>query len=499
MPPVLHLRRTTLCLVILLVAPFAAYAPAIFHEYGFRDDYSLQRESHESPHDLIRFTSSYGRPLYGTLLVASLRFTETVTDFQWPRGLSVLLLALVATALWRTLQAAGWPTGDALAAGLAIVFLPSAQVFAGWAIAWPIAFAALCALGGFRAAEAALAAGSGRRAAYALAGVALYVTAAVTYQPGALFAIVPLAGCALVRNDAARQRLNWAAAHLGLLFGGIAIALGVMQLIFSLGAVPPAAAIAFETDPLGKLGWFVRQPLANALALFALRDRLDTDAIFWIAASVSVLLLVATTVLGPRLERGIDRATWWFCLLVLPVAAHGISLVAAPRTVGYRTLWPLAGLIVVLVIDSLRRLRGAGRLSPPAHAALLALAVTVAGAFAARHAYTLIAEPQGREWALVRNGVRELPTGQALDVFIVRPRMEERSTRRIFADEFGSLSTNSDWATVEMFNAALRARFPNGLPNGTSYAVASGLDAPPDTPTPDAVIDMRPLRELRVD
>jgi hypothetical protein len=121
------------------------------------------------------------------------------------------------------------------------------------------------------------------------------------------------------------------------------------------------------------------------------------------------------------------------------------------------------------------------------------------GVLAARHAFTLIAEPHGREWALIRDGVAALPTGRALDVFIVRPRMEERSTRRIFADEFGSLSTNSDWATAAMFRAALRERFPNGLPRGSSYTVASGLDGPRKTPVPDAVIDMRPLREHRTD
>lgn len=490
--------RAVLWAVLLLAAPFAVYAPTILHEYGFRDDYSLQEESRATPGSLIRFTSSYGRPIYGALLVATLQGTDTVSDFKWLRGLSVLLLALVAAATWRILRSAGWTSADAAAAALALAFLPSAQVLAGWAIAWPIAFATLCAALGFVAVNAAAEAGRDRRAGFAV-GALLYVIATLTYQPGALFAVVPLAGCLLVRTDPARKRTIWTAAHLATLFGSVAAALGAMQLLFSVGAVPAADAMAFEADPLGKLGWFVTQPLLNAVALFALRDRLDTDAAFWIAAAASAAAIVAGLAAGPRLERRIDRATLWFCLLALPFAAHSVSLAAVLRTPAYRTLWPLAGLMAVLAVFALRRLERAGRLSTRAHALLLAAAVALGGVLAAQHAYALIAEPQGREWDLVRDGVEALPTGRALDVFIVRPRMEERSTRRIFADEFGSLSTNSDWATAAMFRAALRERFPDGAPKGTSYSVASGLDGPRQTPVPDAVIDMRPLREHRVD
>lgn len=489
--------RAVLSAVLLLAAPFAVYAPTILHEYGFRDDYSLQEESRATPGSLIRFTSSYGRPIYGALLVATLQGTDTVADFKWLRGLSVLLLALVAAATWRILLKAGWTATDAAAAALALAFLPSAQVLAGWAIAWPIAFATLCAALGFIAVNAATR--PGRSRVGFVAGAVLYAVATLTYQPSALFAVVPLAGCLLVRTDAARERTVWAAAHLATLFGSVAAALGAMQLAFSLGAVPASDAMAFEEDPLGKLGWFLTQPLVNAIALFALRDRLDTDATFWIAAVACAAAILVGTLAGPRHERRIDRVTLWFCLLALPFAAHSVSLAAVLRTPAYRTLWPLAGLMAVLAVFALRRLQRAGRLSLRVHAVLLLAGIALGGALAARNAFALIAEPQGREWALVRDGVEALPTGRALDVFIVRPRMEERSTRRIFADEFGSLSTNSDWATAAMFRAAVRERFPDGVPKGTSYTVTSGLDGPRVSPIPDAVIDMRPLREHRSD
>ena len=87
-----------------------------------------------------------------------------------------------------------------------------------------------------------------------------------------------------------------------------------------------------------------------------------------------------------------------------------------------------------------------------------------AAVLANRHAFDLIAEPQGREWSLVRDAVRTLRLGADTTVYIVTPTLDHRSTQRVFSDEFGSLSSDSDWVPAEMFKAALRERFPKGLP-----------------------------------
>jgi hypothetical protein len=491
--------RAALCWGLLLLVPLAVYAPTVFHEYGLRDDYSLLRESHEAPRDLLRFTSSYGRPVFGALLVGSLRAIDSVIGLQWLRLISVLLLAVVALTLARTLRRAGWPWIDAVAVGLAIALLPSAQIVAGWAIAWPIAFSLLCAIAGFAAVDRALAPGARRRAVLWSIGLAAYVVAALTYQAGVMFAIVPLAAAALLRDgDDARKHVGWLAAHLATSCAGVAAGLAAMKAAFGLGLVPASAAIAFETDPAGKLLWFVEQPLANALALFALRDRFDTPPVFWLAPAATATLLAAGLLGGPRPTRGVDKAAWLICLLVLPFVAHAVSLAAAVRTAGYRTLFPLAGLVVVLAVYALRRLQAAGWIGTRTHATAIVLGATAAAALAGYRSYALIAEPQGREWAIVRDGVRDLALGGSPSIFVVRPRIEERSTRRIFADEFGSLSSNSDWATEAMFKAALDVRFPNGLPTGTTYELAFGLDGPGPGPY-DAVIDMRRLAEYRGD
>lgn len=490
--------RARLLAAVLLIAPLAVYWPTVFHEYGFRDDYAHLRETREAPETLLRHTSSYARPLYGALLIATVRpLGGSVENLQWLRLASVLLLGVVGVALWHVLARSGWPPLDAAAVGLLVTLLPAAQVTAGWSIAWPIALALLLALAGFRGTDVALTARGARRAASWLSAGAAYAAAALIYQPSVLFFAAPLGAALLLRDDAARPRALWAVAHIATALAGLVTAFGAMEVAFALELTPESGVIALEREPLGKLVWFLSEPVANSLALFALRDRFATPLGFWIAA-LAVGALIASGLLLRRNRSAVDRYTVVFCVLVLPFVAYAVNLAASVRVPGYRTTYGLAGLVVVLVVYSLRQLHAAGRLNRAAHYAALA-AIGLAGALLAnRHAYGLIALPQGYEWDIVRDAVRSLDLGAATRVYVIRPALEDRATRRVFADEFGSLSSSSDWATAEMFKSALRLRFPHGLPAGVSYTFASGLEVPRDGSF-DAVIDMRRLEEHRRD
>ena len=79
---------------------------------------------------------------------------------------------------------------------------------------------------------------------------------------------------------------------------------------------------------------------------------------------------------------------------------------------------------------------------------------------------------------------------------MITPTVADRSTERIYGDEFGCVSTLNETTAQEMFKAAVRLRFPAKLPAGSSYTVASG-QTPPATGAYDLVIDMRKLRALR--
>ena len=140
----------------------------------------------------------------------------------------------------------------------------------------------------------------------------------------ALFAIVPLAAFLLVRNDSARDRIRWTLAHLVTLFGSLAVTFVLIELLFRLGVFPQSAVVSFEVEPLYKLWWFISGPVANALDMFALRDRFDTELGFWLAVLVTATVITLGVRLGPVRSR-VDKWTWLFCLLLLPFAAHSVS------------------------------------------------------------------------------------------------------------------------------------------------------------------------------
>jgi hypothetical protein len=488
------MMRKALWVGVLLLTPLAVYWQTVFHEFGFRDDYSILREAHEEPGKLLKLTISNGRPVYGMALDASLKPVRDVPDLPWLRLTAAVLLAAVAVALFRNLRKAGWSTVESAAIGLGVALLPGAQVTVGWAIAWPIALALLFAVLGFFLIEAHLQRSGAVRLIGLAGGGFFYFLAALTYQSNALFAIVPLAALLLIRGDDERlSHARWVGLHLATLIASLAAAFVLMQFFFEEGIAPEAARMQLEPDPLLKLLWFVRQPLVNSLALFELRDRFDTSMWFWVVAASFAAILALGYRVGARGNRSL-KLRWWFCLLVLPFLGHAVSLAASSQAIGYRTVFPLSGLVLVLVVFGLRSVVHAGllrlRFQHWAFGALLA----VAAVSAQRNAYTLIAVPQNREWELIQTAAQTLRLDADTDVYIIRPGIEDRSTEQVFDDEFGSLSSDADWASKEMFKAALRERFPENLPPGSDLSITTGAVPPASPAGYDVVIDLRKLR-----
>ena len=81
-------------------------------------------------------------------------------------------------------------------------------------------------------------------------------------------------------------------------------------------------------------------------------------------------------------------------------------------------------------------------------------------------------------------------------IYLIRPTIDYRSTERVYADEYGTLTADADWAAKEMFKAAMRERFPNGLPENTAYTLWTGSGPPPMEYSYDLVVDLQELRNL---
>ena len=485
--------RAWLTALALAVLPLVVYWPTISHEYGFRDDYAHLREVRERPGWLMQLTTSNGRPVYGFALDTSLRSIHEVSELEMLRVASAVLMGVVGALLWWQLLRSGWREEEAAALGSAVTQLPGTQVVVGWAIAWPISLALVAAVAGFALVNRGLERRGAKCAALVAAGAALYFVTGLTYQTSALFAVMPFAAALLLRQGTSSRRdVQWVLAHLGVLFMALLAGFLLMNVMFSEGVVPEAARMQLEPHPFVKLWWFFRNPVPNSLALFALRDSYATPFWFWLVVAAVVAVAVLGFLYGAKDAE--QRRRWLFAALFLPFVAHSVSLAASSQAIGYRTLLPLAGLFLVLFAFGVRATFAHFRLQRIAAVAAFA-AFTVTGAVLAhRHALTLIAEPQGREWQLIEEAVNGLTLSGDTRVYIVRPTPDYRSTEQVYADEHGSLSADAQWAAVEMFRAAMRQRFPQGLPEGLRYTLVTSLH-PPLMPF-DFVLDLRELRKM---
>jgi hypothetical protein len=497
--------RAWLLTALLFLVPLLAYWPTTFHDYGLRDDYSNLREAHEEPGKVLAFCASHARPLYGLLLQATYGQTSSVQNLQWMRFGAVLLLGALCLVSFRSLRSFGWSFEASLCFAVLVGLVPSAQVIAGWAIGWPYAVTTLIAIGGFFAAEGALAAPawSQRWAAQWAAALGLMVSAALIYQPSALFYVVPLAAALIVDRDrgtAASARR--AALHLGFVIFALGVAYALMSELYAAGLFVKSGRIAFEQHWAAKLVWFLNEPLPNALNLFVLNDNNFRDHGLYIGgAALAGLLLVSGAVLEWR-RYGYARGLVWIAALTgLPLFAFMVSLVASEHYATYRTIFAMTAVLLVFLVDSVNRLT---ETLTAGTRKLVALGV-VAAAFATanHHAYALLAVPQGNEWQLILQGAKALRlpdhAGQSRPrVFAITSTPADISTATIYHDEFGSLSSNSEWVPREMFKRAihdLHAAVPN---LDSRYEFHSGAKLPAGQRF-DVIIDLHHLHRYYTD
>jgi hypothetical protein len=498
----LGLRAWMLTAVLFLV-PLVTYWPATFHDFGLRDDYSNLREAHEEPGTVVKFCASHARPIYGWLLQATFGQTATVQDLQWLRFAASLLLGALSLVSFRGLRALGWSFSSSLCFAMLLSLIPSAQVIAGWAIGWPYAASALLAFGAFFTVEGALqvgmSAGRGRAAAQWTVAIGLMVLSALIYQPSALFYVVPLAGALIVqRHRSLAQSARWAGIHMGFVVGTLGLAYCVMSLLYAAGIFVKSGRIAFEHHWGEKIAWFLQETIPNALSLFVLNDNNHRDhaLYFGCAALVGALLLAGAYVEWRRYGRS-RGIVWLTALLGLPVFACGVSLIASERYATYRTILAMTAVLLCFVLASIRALTESW--GPRGRRALATIVMSIAFFTAQHHVYALIAVPQGNEWGLIMSGARHVHLGGTHPrIFAITSTPADISTATIYHDEFGSLSSNSEWVPKEMFKRAMHELHPEIANLDSRYDFSLGPKLPVDQRY-DVIIDLHRLRQFYID
>lgn len=494
------LREWVLTALLFLV-PLVTYWPATFHDYGLRDDYSNLREAHEETGKVVRFCASDARPIYGWLLQSTYGQTASVQNLQWMRFFASLLLGAISLVMFRGLRTLGWSQGTSLCVTVLLALVPSAQVIASWAVGWPYAAAALLAIGAFFTLEGSFAmglrSGSRRALCQSMVALSLLVVSALIYQTSALFYSVPLAGGLIAhRHRGFAATTRWLGVHFGFVASALGIAYCTMLTLYSMGVFVKSGRVAFEHHWLDKIHWFLQEPLPNALSVFVLNDNNQRDHLLYCGCAALVAAILAA---GGYLEwrrHGRTRGLIWLAgLITLPVFACAVSLIASERYATYRTILAMTAVLLCFLVSSVHALTE--HWSEINRKLLATLFVAVAFFTAQHHAYALIAVPQGNEWQLILEGAQRvrLNTATRPRIFAVASTPADISTATIYHDEFGSLSSNSEWVPKEMFKRAMHDLHPEIANIDARYDFATGPKLPPGQHY-DVIIDMHRLRHF---
>ena len=421
------------------------------------------------------------------------------------RFIAALLLGAMSLVSFRGLRAqSAGRFNTSLCFAVLLALVPSAQVIAGWAIGWPYAATALLAIGGFFTVEGALAAGSAcrRRARSGAMGGGAGPDGGERTDLSAErhVLLVPLAGALIAqRRRTLVQSARWVAIHLGFVAGTLGIGLWRHVAAVRDGHVfVKSGRIAFEAHWGEKIAWFLQEPLPNALSLFVLNDNNHRDQVLYLgcAAMVGAILIAGACLEWRRYGR--QRGIIW------------LGGIARSARVCFRREHDRIGTLrhVPHHFGDDRRAAvlpgGLGQRADRAWSVNARRKVTAVFVFsiafftAQHHLYALIAVPQGNEWQLIVAGAKHVRLdGARPRIFAIASSPADISTATIYHDEFGSLSSNSEWVPREMFKRAMHDLHPEIANLDSRYDFATGPELP-EGQRYDVIIDMHRLRQFYV-
>jgi len=311
--------------------------------------------------------------------------------------------------------------------------------------------------------------------------------------------VVPLAAAVIVqRHRTLKQTARWAAVHLGFVVATLGLAYCVMSALYASGVFVKSGRIAFEHHWVGKIAWFLQEPLPNALSLFVLNDNNHRDhaLYFGCAALVGALLLAGAHAEWRRYGRS-RGIIWLTALFTLPVFACAVSLIASERYATYRTILAMTAVLLCFLVASARALTESW--GPRGRRLFAAIVISTAFLTAQHHVYGLIAVPQGNEWQLIMSGAKQVHLdGSRPRIFIIASAPADISTATIYHDEFGSLSSNSEWVPKEMFKRAMHDLHPEMSNLDGRYELATGPKLPADQHF-NVIVDLHRLRQFYTD
>jgi hypothetical protein len=446
------------------IATIGAFSPVWTTSFGFLDDYSLLTGAQTDPAGTWHIYLVGGRPIAGLIALGFFSFVHSINQLVVMRISSVLCLALVSMLGFVALRRLDYQRLAAWTFAIGMLWLPSTQVFASWAIlcvaSVAIFLSVLAAMSASHSLDHVLSRPLRTGRVMRLLPAVLLLSASVCADQPAAMVFWPIT-CLLLLAPARRRwpisKLLAAVVAVGVV-GGLSCAVG--YLVEQAGTAWVGNSLArgaLVSDIGGKVHYLISSAAPRVFDPWTL----VVHPHLALATAVLLAVLLPLAIGGTVTRRLIGLA---LVMVALPLS-YLPSIVTAENWPSARSLSaayvvPLAALTLIL-----QGLPSLGRASAP----LRAMAALAIGLVAVHAGYQSVsdyfAKPEHKELALARSQVRPHLAGVTSPIDVVASDWTETLAPGVSLDEFGLPSTYAAWVPVPFTQLLAREVTGRWLPD----------------------------------
>ena len=442
------MKRSIFILLLFFIVLVLVYSPVLYFNYLFHDDGSFWLRVPASgfrhyAHDLA---IAHGRLGQAWLLDLENFFVHTIADLKIFRFVSICLSSLTAFLLWRQMQRLSFSAFQSFFIASAMFFLPGFSENIFLADAAPLTIPLLLSVLSFNYRSI------------------LFLVIALTIYPAAAMFYWTLTGmyilfCANQDSTDFRKTLSQL-----LMIGIISTAIyGLLIFVthfFFQDQINSSLynPYAINSDWVRKLGWFIQEPLNNALNLWNIFPK----AIISLLIAGSIGATGVTALFKNKFSMAsLSRSA---LLIIIVFLSFLPNLAAQGDAAFYRCLIPLTSLIWLFFVWALRQWR-------LTH--LLALIAIGAGLITFNNVLTYRVRPSFEECSAYERMAQTIQTHKTDAIHIILP-FHAPSIERY--DEYGVLSSHYSFDLYPLIEAALQSS--GGEPSALPLVYISAPDSP---------------------
>jgi hypothetical protein len=483
----------------LLSLMLLVYSPVLFITYGFTDDFSLLGDSILNEYrETSIFQIGMGRPLNALIHKLVLSIADNIQELAYVRLLAIAGIATIAWSLYRTFMTAGWPRIQAIPMAVIICCMPPYQLSASWATTFPRILAVLLAIGAFQIISNGFSKNSFLpKILSSCAGVAVLVIASTIYQPDLTFFLVPMAIILFIPSGQKNfgQKLKFFLCCIIVFTVGLGLAYVTLKILTYYSPSHGTMRTALTIDIVGKIGWYLSEPLRASLNLISLKQST--------LPAVLISLFICTGLLLYYRGNLKERLGMLMLAILLVPLSYLPNLLVAENWGAYRTQLSMTTLITIYFLFSVHGWLGhlpfpteiqsaVRKWGSPFFMGLLALVACFSASY---HVTVYFALPGNIELRFLKSQLVQTELSAVKRILVIRPDSRDSIAPGITFDEFGLLSTYPPWTPEPMIRLMLRDMNLDYMKVEIKSCTADELV---DTPEGTMVIDMRNINKFKL-